>query len=174
MFSFRSMTAAACVCLAASLAARTPDGAAGEKTDAPTITFERGDVTRALTACPGGTVTIELSGGAAQLADAQTAKRIGAPLRHDRAEANVAQSVITCWAFSPDGRLVATGSRCANRDGSEGQICVWETATGARVAEYRGSGKGKAERLGNVTGLAFGADGKTIRFQAKGFELDGP
>jgi hypothetical protein len=152
----------------------TPYGTAGEKTDAPTITFEKGDVTKALTACPGGKVKIELSGAAAQLSEAKTEKRIGSPLTHDRAEANAAKSVITCWAFSPDGRLVATGSRCANRDGSEGQICVWETATGARVAEYRGSGKRKAERLGNVTGLAFGEDGKTIRFQAKGFELDGP
>jgi hypothetical protein len=51
-------------------------------------------------------------------------------------------------------------------DGSEGQICVWEVSTGRRVAEYK---KG----LGNVQGLAFGEDGKTVLFKARAFELDG-
>src|SRR5262249_31418859 len=157
MFSFRSMAAAACVCLAASLAALRADGAAEGKTNAPMFTFENGDVKKPLKECPGRKVKIELSGGGAQLSDAKTGKKIGSPLMHDKAEANVTKSVITCWAFSPDGKFVATGSRCDNRDASEGQICVWDVVTGGRVAEYRGSGKGKAERLGNVTGLAFGA-----------------
>src|SRR5262245_21044527 len=103
MVSFRSMMAAAGVCLAASLADLTPDGVAGERTDALTIKFERGDVTKALKECPGGKVKIELSGGGAQLSDAKTGKKIGRPLMHDKAEANVTNSVITCWAFSPDG-----------------------------------------------------------------------
>jgi len=45
--------------------------------------------------------------------------------------------------------------------------------TGVRVTEYRG-GKRKNERLGNLLGLAFSEDGKTILFRVKGFELDGP
>jgi WD40 repeat protein len=171
MNSFRCLTAAAGVCLAASLGALP----AGEKPDAPTISFEKGDVTKALTECPGGKVKIELSGGVAQLSEAKTGKRIGSPLAHDKAEANVAKSIVVCWAFSPDGKLVATGSRCALApDGSEGQVCVWDVTTGARVAEYRGSGKAKSERIGNVTGVAFAEDGKTVRFQAKAFAIDGP
>ena len=86
---------------------------------------------------------------------------------------NVTKSLITCWAFSPDGKFITTGSRCDNRDASEGQICVWEVATGARVAEFRG-GKAKADRLGNVVGVALTKDGKTVLFQAKKFEIDGP
>jgi hypothetical protein len=51
-------------------------------------------------------------------------------------------------------------------------------ATGVLVAEYHGgkkfSGLKDPRRLGNVLGVAFSEDGKTIRFQAKGFMLDGP
>ena len=178
MFSFRSMMAAAGVCLAASLAALTPDGVAGEKKDAQTIKFEKGDVAKALKECPGGKVKIELSHGVAALYDAKTGKQIGGELTHDVLEANASASNITCWAFSPDGKFVATGSRCDNRDASEGQICVWQVATGVRVAEYHGgkkfSGLKDPRRLGNVQGVAFSKDGKTILFKAKGFMLDGP
>src|SRR5262245_1699801 len=170
MSPFRSTTAAMCVCVAASLAALASDGGAGAKKE---ITFKKGDVSKGLTECPGGKVKIELSGAAAHLAEAKTGKQIGVALTHDRAQFNVAKSVIACWAFSPDGKLVATGSRCQLREGSEGQICVWDVATGKRVAQYRG-GERRNERIGNVLGVAFSADGGTVLFQAKGFQLDGP
>lgn len=179
MFSFRPMMVAACVCLAASLAALTADVVAGEKKDALPITFENGDVAKALKECPGGKIKIGLSDGAAQLFDAATGKKIVGELRHDPVKANLTESVITCWAFSPDGKLVVTGSRAANRDASEGQICVWVVATGVRVTEYHGKLKDERNlrdrgRLGNVKGVAFSEDGKTILFRAKGFRLDGP
>jgi WD40 repeat protein len=178
MFTFRSIAPVVCAFTAASLAALPPDGVAGEKKDAQTVKFENGDVAKALKECPGGKVKIELSGGAAQLSDAKTGKQIGGKLTHDVLEANAAKSIITCWAFSPDGKFVATGSRCDNRDASEGQICVWDVATGVRVAEYHGSAQSPnlrdRRRLGNVNGVAFSEDGKTIRFGARGFMLDGP
>jgi len=179
MFSFRSMLAAACVCLAAALAGLTPDVVAGEKKDALTIKFKEGDVAKALKVCPGGKIDIEFRDGAAQLSDATNGKKIGGKLTHDPVKANVTKSLITCWAFSPDGKLVVTGSRCDNRDASEGQICVWEVATGVRVTEYYGKPRDERDlrdrgRLGNVQGVAFSEDSKTILFQAKGFALDGP
>ena len=89
-------------------------------------------------------------------------------LAHERGVNGTA--FVKCWAFSPDGKLVATGSRC--RDGSEGRIYVWDAATGTLAARFR---EGEKERggLGNVKGLAFSMDGKTVLFDAGEFEIDG-
>src|SRR5262249_19142030 len=96
----------------------------------------------------------------AKLSDPRTGKQIGRTLEHDRANRNVCKSIITCWAFSLDGKLVATGSRCALApDGSEGQICVWDVATGARLAEYHVDERARRP-IGDVRGLAFSDDGK--------------
>jgi WD40 repeat protein len=174
MFSFRSLALALCGCLAASVTVSTIDAVASDETKLPKITFQRAEVVKALTKCPGDKVEIELIEGGAKLSDPKTGRQIGRTLAHDQANRNVCKSIITCWAFSPDGKFVATGSRCALApDGSEGQICVWDVATGKRLAEYSVDERTRLH-IGDVQGLAFSEDGKTILFRAKRFEIDGP
>jgi WD40 repeat protein/predicted Ser/Thr protein kinase len=55
---------------------------------------------------------------------------------------------VTCLAFSPDGRLLATG-------GADGSVRLWEIATGRQQTCLW-------KHQGEVSGLAFAPDGKTL------------
>lgn len=173
MFTIRSLAVALCVHAAASLAIPGVDDLAVDKTGSPEITFKRADAVKPLTKCPGGGVELELINGSAKLLDPKTRQQVGTTLAHNRVKRDGSNSIITCWAFSPDGKLVATGSRCYNREASEGQICIWEVATGKRLAEYTGD-KQVRQPIGNVQGVAFSEDGKAILFLARKFEVDSP
>jgi hypothetical protein len=105
----------------------------------------------------------------ARLYDTDNKKAIGGPLYHDKLA--WAGERITCWAFSPDGKLVATGS--GYRSGwivgertSIGQVRVWAVPTGNLVATY-------PHEVGYVHGLAFSKDGKKVLFDADKYEIDG-
>jgi hypothetical protein len=106
----------------------------------------------------------------ARLYDTEKKKEIGRPLYHHKLGWAGAQ--ITCWAFSPDGRLVATGSGYrevgfGRERTSIGQIRVWAVPTGNLVATY-------PHAVGYVQGLAFSKDGKKVLFDAEEYEIDGP
>ncbi len=55
---------------------------------------------------------------------------------------------ISCVAFSPDGRRIASGS-------DDQTVCVWDVETGRRLFEGEG-------HLGRVHALAFSPDGRTL------------
>jgi RNA polymerase sigma factor (sigma-70 family) len=67
----------------------------------------------------------------------------------------------TSLAFSPDGKILATG-------GHDGIFLLWDTATRKRlhqtktVAEASPHRKGKGVKLGGILALAFAPDGKTL------------
>jgi hypothetical protein len=145
---------------------------AGDKAGPPVrIRFEQGGFEgRGLTECPGGRVELKVGEKSASLYDKTTGKRIGAPLEFPGVFVPTDPPVIACWAFSPDGRLVAIGSRFieGNKDKTNvGYIRVWDTATGALVAENPG-------RTGSIRRLAFTKDGRRVLLEADRHEIYGP
>jgi hypothetical protein len=122
--------------------------------------------TEGLQQCPGAKVKLKVAGQDAQLYHGAAMKPLGPKLRHNVDRTGAA---ISCWAFSPDGKLLATGASYTNHKGdreSLGQIRIWEVATGRLVA--------CKDNLGEVQGVAFRNDGKTLLFRADYREIDGP
>jgi hypothetical protein len=106
----------------------------------------------------------------ARLYDTENKKYIGGPIYHDKLAWG--KDEMTDWAFSPDGKLVVTGSGYREGGGrsgdktSVGQIRVWEVATGDLVSTYSG--------VGYVKRLAFSKDSKKVLYDAEKHEVDGP
>jgi len=100
------------------------------------------------------TLRVDYSKG--QLIETVTGKPVGSPLYHAE------ERLIRCHAFSPDGKLVATGTgkipsewTRGEESGDEGEVRVWDTATGKLLAS-------KSCRY-YVTDVAFLPNGKTVR-----------
>jgi hypothetical protein len=174
MLSFRFAVAGAGVCWLVLSLVSAAETSAPEGGETVKLSFQEGDASGALRESPDKKVKIKVDGSTAQVRDAATGKPVGKALVHDAPDANgTARMTIHCWAFSPDGKLVATGAgyrrgKVGETD-NEGQICVWEVASGKRVADSR-----RGKRLGSVREVAFSKDGKTVLFRADRWEIDGP
>jgi WD40 repeat protein len=136
----------------------------------PAIAIQRGDASGGLRESPDKAVRLKVSGSTAQVYDAASGKPVGKKLSHPPSTVNVNPPQpfrITCWAFSPDGKYVATGAGNKHKDDiNEGEVRVWEVASGKLVAEKRNG-------LGWVQAVRFSKDGKAVLFQAEKFEISG-
>lgn len=93
----------------------------------------------------------------AQIVDAQTGKPVGPVLEHIPG-GRLPTMHISGWAFSPDGKLLATAagnrhSRERERD-TTGSVRVWEVATGKLLASNK-------RDIGRVHSVSF-KDDKTV------------
>jgi len=98
----------------------------------------------------------------AQLIDADSGKEIGPALGHSRRRTGMR---ITAWAFSPDGKPLATASGHGRPDGIDtvGEVRVWDVATGKQVAAATDA----EHDLGWVHSVAFANDNKTVMIDCK-------
>lgn len=100
---------------------------------------------------PAGKLGVRVKGRTAQLYSLRSGKLIGPPLQHlDRRP----DTRITCWAFSPNGKLLATatGDPKGKAEGdSAGEVIVWDVATGQDVATV----SDRTDDVGYVNAIAF-------------------
>jgi hypothetical protein len=114
---------------------------------------------------------LQVRGTRARLYDADTGKPIGKELKHGFA-ADGQDFDITCWSFSPDGKLVVTGAGYRGQADvplNFGDLRVWDAVTGKEVARY----SQERRAIGSVRMVAFLRDGKTMIFAADAFKTDG-
>src|SRR5262249_35417815 len=108
------------------------------------------------TKSPDGKLTVKAADGRAQMVKVATGKPVGPALGH--ADIRRTEKLSITWAFSPDGKLLATAFSGDTVGGGDtmGDVRVWEVATGKLVAVP------KRHDIGYVRSLAFKPDNKTL------------
>ena len=103
---------------------------------------------------PDGRIIVQ--GG--RLYDKVAGERLGGPLsqvdlRSKEKGGKRGPSWTACWAFSPDGKLLVVGGAWKMEEFNQGNLDVYDVATGKVVAS-----RGPSDRLGAVTYVAFGKE----------------
>jgi hypothetical protein len=107
-------------------------------------------------ATPDGRLTLKVTGALkARLVVAQSGKTVGPELRHSRRRDGMR---LHAWAFSPDGRLLATASSEGEGEDTVGEVRVWEVASGKLLATATDG----SYELGRVHTVAFSEDGADV------------
>jgi hypothetical protein len=91
----------------------------------------------------------------AQIVEAGSGRPVAPPLRHSLRRPGMR---IDTWAFSPDGRRLATASSQGRGADTVGEVRVWEVATGKLLAAATDA----RYDLGRVHAVAFAADGEAV------------
>ena len=107
-------------------------------------------------ASPDGKLTVRLVGDLhAQIVEAVSGTPVGPVLWHSRRRDRMR---VHTWAFSPDGRRLATASSEAEGEDTVGEVRVWDVATGRLLAAATDA----QYELGWVHTVAFSGDGRAV------------
>jgi hypothetical protein len=105
---------------------------------------------------PDGKWTVKVVGDLqALVVEAGSGRPAGPVLRHSQRRDGMR---LHAWAFSPDGRLLATASSEGEGEDTVGEVRVWEVVTGRLVAVATDAGY----ELGRIATVAFSEDGKAV------------
>jgi hypothetical protein len=106
---------------------------------------------------PGGRLTVKvLDALTAQVVEAESGRPVGPVLRHRPRREGMR---INTWAFSADGRFLATASsESADKIDTVGEVRVWDVGTGRLLAEVNDVN----HAIGLVHAVAFAEDNRTV------------
>jgi hypothetical protein len=119
---------------------------------------------------PDGRLTLKNDGEHAQVVEAATGKPVGRQISAGIFSSTYQVLRFACWSFSPNGKLVVTGSGYSRPRQKEeknptdvGRIQVWNAETGELLGE---------ESAGSVQRVTFEKDNRTIIFRAGPIRMD--